>query len=77
MSCHWRARFELRAECGVNPPGVELSAGRASTKIRVSFLPRPQQIKLRQYQDKEVGRKPTRPRRDQAWETMGSNRGVV
>ena len=29
MSCHWRAGFELRAECGVNPPGEELSAGRA------------------------------------------------
>ena len=28
MSCNWRARFELRAECGVNPPGEELSAGR-------------------------------------------------
>ena len=26
MSCHWRARCELRSECGVNPPGVELSA---------------------------------------------------
>ena len=28
MSCHWRARFELRAECGAKPPGGELSAGR-------------------------------------------------
>ena len=34
MSCHWRARFELRAECGVNPPGEELSARRAFAQSR-------------------------------------------
>ena len=47
MSCNWRARFELRAECGVNPPGEELSAcreGGAERSKRSSEACRPSPV---------------------------------